>query len=157
MHFYAMDKLNFPDYKFQFKSNENKTFVFDPLRKKWMVLTPEEWVRLHCVQFLIQEKQYPASFIAVEKQITIFNTVKRFDVVIYQSNQDVSVLVECKAPREQITQKVFDQIARYNLKLKSNYLMVTNGMFHYFCQMDYDNQKYTFIKSLPPFKSVKND
>lgn len=150
-----MDKLNFPDYGFQFKSNENKSFVFDPIRKKWLTLTPEEWVRLHCVQFLIKEKNYPASLIALEKKITIYNTVKRFDIVVYQPDHTVSVLVECKAPSVAITQSSFDQIARYNLKLKSNYLMVTNGMFHYFCQMDYTNKKYLFIKSLPSYKATK--
>ena len=152
-----MELLNFPDYSFPTKSNENKPYVFDPLRKKWVVLTPEEWVRLHCVQFLIQEKNYPSSLIAVEKSIRVFNTNKRFDIVGFQSNQSVSILVECKAPSERITQETFDQIARYNLKLKSDYLMVTNGRFHYFCQMNYEQQEYIFIKTLPPFKSIKDD
>ncbi|WP_310993788.1 type I restriction enzyme HsdR N-terminal domain-containing protein [Aequorivita marina] len=144
-----MIKLNFPDYSFRFKSSENKTLVFDEIRKKFVVLTPEEWVRLHTVQFLIQEKKYPKSLINVEKQLKLNKTTKRYDVVIYNSDGSIFLIVECKAPSIKISQLTFDQIARYNLALKSEFLMVTNGLDHYFCRMDYENERYIFLRELP--------
>jgi hypothetical protein len=116
-----MQKLNLPNYKFRVKSNENKTLIFDNLRKKYMVLTPEEWVRQHFVQFLIQEKKYPVSLIALEKQLTINNRKKRTDILVFNKEGYPEIIVECKAPKIKITQATFDQIARYNLKLKANF------------------------------------
>jgi len=127
-----MHKLNLTAYTFKLKSNEKHTLIFDNLRKKYFVLTPEEWVRQHFVQFLIDEKKYPVSLIALEKQLTINNLKKRTDIVIYNKLGDPDIIVECKAPHIKITQATFDQIARYNLKLKANYLIVTNGLEHFF-------------------------
>lgn len=147
-----MQKLNFPEYSFRFKSSENKTLVFDEVRKKFVVLTPEEWVRIHTVQFLLNEKKYPKSLINVEKQLKLNDTIKRYDVVVFNNDGSVFLIVECKAPSIPITQLTFDQIARYNLTLGSQYLMVTNGLEHYFCQMDFENERYIFLKEIPNYK-----
>ena len=144
-----MQKLNFPVYSFRFKNSENKVAIFDEIRKKFIILTPEEWVRQHVVKFLIEEKKYPKSYINVEKLIKVNGLNKRYDVVIFQPNGALSLLVECKAPEIKITQTTFDQIARYNMTLKADYLMVTNGLNHYFCKMDFENEKYTFLEELP--------
>jgi hypothetical protein len=143
-----MVKLNFPDYTFRFKNSENKISIFDEIRKKFVILTPEEWVRQNAVQWLLQEKKVPKSLLNVEKSIKINDLIKRYDVVVYQSNGNIKLLVECKAPSITITQQTFDQIARYNLKLKAEFLMVTNGLNHYFCQMDFENEKYIFLNDL---------
>ena len=146
-----MQKLNFPTYSFRFKNSENKVSIFDEIRKKFILLTPEEWVRQHVVQFLLQDKKYPKSYINVEKLIKINDLSKRYDVVVFQPNGEIFLLIECKAPEVAISQQTFDQIARYNLVLKAKYLMVTNGLNHYFCQMDFENEKYVFLKELPEY------
>lgn len=146
-----MQKLNFPAYTFRFKNSENKVAIFDVIRKKFIILTPEEWVRQHTVQFLLEEKKYPKSYINVEKLIKVNDTSKRYDIAVFKPNGELFLLIECKAPEVAISQNTFDQIARYNLKLKAEYLMVTNGLNHYFCQMDFANEKYVFLKELPNF------
>lgn len=148
-----MKKLNFPVYSFRFKNSENKVSIFDEIRKKFILLTPEEWVRQHVIQFLLQEKKYPKSLINVEKLIKINDLNKRYDGVVFQPNGEIFLLIECKAPEVPISQHTFDQIARYNLVLKAKYLMVTNGMNHYFCQMDFENEKYVFLKELPEYSN----
>jgi hypothetical protein len=147
-----MQNLNFPTYSFRFKNSENKVSIFDEIRKKFILLTPEEWVRQHVVQFLLQDKKYPKSYINVEKLIKINDLSKRYDSVVFQPNGEIFLLIECKAPEVPISQQTFDQIARYNLVLKAKYLMVTNGLNHYFCQMDFENEKYVFLKELPEYK-----
>ena len=149
-----MQKLNFPSYSFRFKNNQNKIAVFDELRKKFVILTPEEWVRQHCVRFLASEKNYPLSLINVEKQLKIASLIKRYDIVVFEPEGDIQIIVECKAPSVKITQETFDQIARYNLSIQAKYLMVTNGIQHYFCQMDYENETYIFLKELPEYSRV---
>jgi hypothetical protein len=152
MQFCIMEKLNFPDFDFSIKSKENKPYILDVIRKKWLVLTPEEWVRQHCIHYLIEVKKYPLGQIQVEKKIKINNTLKRYDLVVFNHQGRILLLAECKAPRVNISQKAFDQIARYNMVLKSQYLMISNGHHHYFCQIDFENKKYHFLKELPPFK-----
>ena len=147
-----MKKLNFPVYSFRFKNSENKVAIFDEIRKKFILLTPEEWVRQHTVKFLLQDKKFPKSYINVEKLIKINDLSKRYDVVVFQPNGEIFLLIECKAPEVPISQNTFDQISRYNLVLKAKYLMVTNGLNHYFCQMDFENEKYIFLKELPEYK-----
>lgn len=146
-----MQRLNFKEYTFRFKKIDGKLFIFDEIRKKFVVLQPEEWVRQHVVHFLIEEKKVPKSLINVEKEITINGLAKRYDIVVFSRNGNILLAVECKAPTIQISQVVFDQIARYNLMLKSEILMITNGLNHYFCQMDYQNGKYLFLKELPKY------
>ena len=146
-----MQKLNFNDYSFRFKNSENKVSIFDEIRKKFILLTPEEWVRVHVIRFLIEEKDYPKSYINVEKVVIINGMNKRYDIVVFNKDGSIFLLIECKAPEITIDQKTFDQIARYNMILKANYLMVTNGLNHYFCEMDFENEKYSFLKELPDF------
>jgi len=146
-----MQKLNFDDYDFRFRNAGGRISIFDEIRKKFVVLTPEEWVRQHVVQFLMHEKKYPKSLINVEKIITINGLTKRYDVVVFTTDGSIFILIECKAPQVKISQTVFDQIARYNMTMQSEILMVTNGLNHYFCQMDYQNEKYRFLAKLPEY------
>ena len=143
-----MQQLNFPSYSFRLKSSENKTLIFDIARKKYVVLTPEEWVRQHTIHFLHFNKKYPLSLIAIEKQLTIHNLKKRTDVIVFNRDGTPEIIVECKAPSIKISQNTFDQIARYNLTLDSNYLMVTNGLDHFYAQLDHKNESYVFLKDL---------
>jgi predicted type IV restriction endonuclease len=147
-----MQKLNFQLYNFRFKNSENKVSIFDAIRKKFIILTPEEWVRQHVVQFLIEEKKYPKSLINVEKVLKVNGLRKRYDAVVFNPDGSIFILIECKAPEIKITQATFDQIARYNMTLKAEFLMVTNGLNHYFCQMDFENEKYDFLTELPLYQ-----
>lgn len=146
-----MVSLGFPKYPVRVKSKENKPLIFDPVRKKWSMLTPEEWVRVHCLYYLTETKGYPLSWIRVEQKIEVYTTYKRFDIVIQNPNKGIELLVECKSPSVVIKQSAFDQIAQYNLKLKSKYLMITNGLIHYFCRMSIDQKSLTFIDILPDY------
>jgi len=147
-----VQKLNFPTYSFRFKNNENKRFIFDEIRKKFMVLQPEEWVRQHCVQYLMEERNYPKSLINVEKELKVNGLKKRYDIVVYNSDGSIQLIVECKAPSITINQSTFDQIARYNLALNAKYLMITNGINHYYCTMDFKEERYHFLKDIPNYK-----
>lgn len=144
-----MQLLQFSPFRFRFKNSENKVAIFDEIRKKFIQLTPEEWVRQHVVHHFIYEKNYPKSLINVEKQILVNGQTKRYDVVVYYPDGRLRILVECKAPEVLISQATFDQIARYNSALHADFLMVTNGLNHYFCQLDYANEKYHFLHELP--------
>ncbi|REE82054.1 type I restriction and modification enzyme subunit R-like protein [Lutibacter oceani] len=146
-----MQPLNLPTYKFRIKSSENKHFIFDIIRKKYMILTPEEWVRQHFIHYLIEEKKYPISLIAVEKKLTINKLTKRTDILVFNNKGVPNIIVECKAPSVKITQETFDQIARYNLKLDANYLITTNGLEHFYCKMDTKNEQYIFLKNIPAY------
>ena len=147
-----MKLLRFPTYKFRFKNSENKVAIFDLIRKKFIILTPEEWVRQHVVHYLLYDKNYPKSWINVEKIIKLKGLTKRYDVVVFNPDGSIFLLVECKAPEVKITQATFDQIARYNMTLKAQFLMVTNGLNHYFCQMDFENEAYVFLTQLPDYQ-----
>lgn len=146
-----MQPLAFPPYEFRFKNTKNKPGVFDVIRKKFVVLTPEEWVRQHCVHFLNQNLNYPLGLINVEKQLEVSGLKKRYDVVVFHPDGRIRILVECKAPSVAITQDTFDQIARYNLSLKADFLMVTNGLQHFYCQLDYQKGQYNFLPELPVY------
>ncbi len=146
-----MQQLNFPDYKFRFKNRENKPLIFDVIRKKFVILNPEEWVRQHAVHYLHNELGYPLSHINVEKQIAVHKTTKRYDIVVFKPDGSIHIIIECKAPNVDITQVTFDQIARYNFALDANYLMVSNGLKHFYCKMDYVEDRYLFLRSLPPY------
>lgn len=146
-----MQQLNFSPYSFRFKNSENKVSIFDVIRKKFIVLTPEEWVRQHVVQFLLEEKKYPHSLINVEKVLKVNGLRKRYDVVVYNPDGSIFILIECKAPEIKISQATFDQIARYNMTLNAQFLMVTNGLNHYYCQMDFENEHYIFLHELPNY------
>jgi len=146
-----MINLNLPKYSFRIKNKENKLYIFDMIRKKNIILTPEEWVRQNFIQFLINEKKYPKSLIAVEKQLRVNNVVKRTDILIFDKTGVPYIIVECKSSNIPITQDTFDQIARYNLKLNATYLIVTNGLQHFYCKMDHQKKKYVFLKEIPDY------
>ena len=144
-----MLKLNFPSYTFRFKKEDDTALIFDEIRKKFVVLTPEEWVRQHTIRMLIEEKNIPKSHINVEKQIVLNKLKKRYDIVVFNSDGSIFLIVECKAPHIKISQTTFDQIAQYNFVLNARYLMVTNGLSHYYCRMDFEEQRYHFLSELP--------
>lgn len=146
-----MQKLNFPTYSFRFKNSENKVSIFDAIRKKFVILQPEEWVRQHCVNYLIKEKGYPKSLINVEKELKINDLKKRYDIVVFNPDGSIHLIVECKAPKIKINQDTFDQIARYNITLNASYLMVTNGLNHYYCVMDFETEQYHFMQDIPNY------
>ena len=127
-----MKQLQFPTYSFRFKNSENKVAIFDEIRKKFIIISPEEWVRQHVVQFLLQDKKYPKSHINVEKLLKINNLTKRYDVVVFKPDGNISILVECKAPDISINEKVLHQIAQYNSKIQADYLWLSNGIHHKF-------------------------
>ncbi len=147
-----MQALNFPRYSFRFKSRENTLAIFDIIRKKYVMLQPEEWVRQHVIHYLIETKGYPKIRMNVEKQLHANQLKRRYDIVVFNPKGEVDILVECKAPEVNISQSTFDQIAQYNYSLKANYLMVTNGLTHYFCKTDHRNEKYSFLKDIPDFR-----
>ena len=147
-----MLKLSFPNYEFRLKKIDEKRFIFDEIRKKYIELTAEEWVRQNCIKFLINEKKYKSQLIAVEKKIILNNLTKRFDIIAYDNNGDPNLLVECKAPNIAIRQETFDQILSYNRVINSKYLMITNGIIHYYCKIDNIDNKINFLKDIPNCK-----
>lgn len=122
-----------------------------------MVLTPEEWVRQHIIHYLIKDKGYPTSLIAVEKQLTINTLKKRFDILIFNKKGLPAIVIECKSPSVKITQQTFNQISRYNLSLNATHIMVSNGLDHYYCKLDTSNQQYVFLKEMPNYHEKKNN
>ena len=152
-----MEALNLPTYSFKIKSEGQRKYIFDGVRKKYIQLTPEEWVRQNFVQFLIQEKKYPESLISIEMFFKINKLMKRSDIVIFNKQGNPVVIVECKSSRVKISQDTFDQIARYNMKFKVDYLIVTNGINHYCCMMDSMKNKYTFINEIPTFEELNHN
>ena len=149
-----MKKLNLPAYEFKLKQEGKKTKIFDALRKKELVLTPEEWVRQHVVQFLIEERNFPRGLIALEKGLKLNGLTKRADILVYSKNGNPLFMVECKAPEVKITQTVFDQISRYNISLNLPYLMVTNGLEHFCAKIDFIEKNVSFLKEIPQFEEL---
>ena len=143
--------LDLPKAPLRLKKKADQVFVWCEIRKMDLLCTPEEWVRQHLIHYLISEKNYPTSLINVEKQLEINGLKKRYDVVVFNSDGSIEILVECKAPEIEINQTTFDQIARYNMNLKANYLIVTNGLKHFYCKMDFRQEKYTFLRDIPDF------
>ncbi len=144
-----MQKLNFPAYSFRYKNKENKPYIFDIVRKDYYLLTPEEWVRQHVIHYLIKEKNYSPLLISVEKQLDINGLKRRFDIVVFNKKLKPYLLIECKAPQIPIDQKTFDQANRYNWLLKAPYLLLTNGLKHYICEIDFDENNYKFLTEIP--------
>jgi hypothetical protein len=147
-----MKVLNLPTYQFKFKQKEGRAQIFDEIRKRYVALTPEEWVRQNFLQYLIQEKKFPSSLISVEAGLKYNQLQKRMDVLAYDKLGSPYLMVECKAPEVKITQDVFDQIARYNIVFKVKYLVVTNGLQHFCCMMDYENTTYQYLEQIPVFE-----
>lgn len=149
-----MTQLNLPQASLKIIQQDNKPYVFDILRKKYIQITPEEWVRQHFVHFLINQKSFPKSLMANEVLLHLNTMQRRCDTVVYQKNLSPSVIIEYKAPHIKITQQVFNQISRYNFVLQVDYLIVSNGLNHYCCKMDYDNKTYTFLQDIPSYSEL---
>lgn len=149
-------QLDFPSYPFKIKQEISVTYIFDDIRKKYLVLTPEEWVRQHVVQYIIREKGYPKSLIKLEGGLKLNSLQKRTDVVVFNTRGEKILLIECKAPSVKITQKTFDQIARYNLVHKVPLLFVSNGLQHFTCEINLQQQSYRFLENLPAFEKSCN-
>lgn len=143
--------LNFPEYPFRIKQENNAMYIFDEIRKKFLLLSPEEWVRQHLVQFLIRDKKYPRSLIKLEGGLKLNSLQKRTDILLFNSSGEKILLVECKAPSVKISQDTFDQIARYNFIHRVKWLLVSNGLQHYCCEIDFDNKSYRFVEELPEY------
>ena len=146
-----MIDLCFPNYEFRIKNRHNKKYIFDLIRKKFILLTHEEWVRQNCIMFLINEQKIPKVLINVEKKIKVNHLTKRYDIIVYKPNGSVFLLVECKSPKVNINQETFNQISIYNSEIIAKYLMLTNGLFNYYCSIDYSNQCYKFVKDFPKY------
>jgi type I site-specific restriction endonuclease len=149
-----MIQLNLPSYPIKFKEEGGKQYIFDFIRKKYLVNTPEEWVRQNFIQFLIQEKKYPASLIAIEKGLKLNELQKRADGVVHDANGNPIVLIEFKAPSIRITETTFEQISRYNMVFKVPYLIVSNGLNHYCCKIDFTENSFEFIKEIPEYNQL---
>lgn len=149
-----MKKLNLPEFDFTFRLHDGKKQILDIIRKKYVSLTPEEWVRQNFIAWLLLHKNYPAGLIGIEKEIRVNKLKKRFDAIVYNKNHKPEILIECKAPEVAIAQKVFDQAAVYNMTLHVRYLIVTNGMEHYCCTVDPEKRKYSFLDDIPAYAGL---
>jgi hypothetical protein len=143
--------LSLPIYKLKMKSEGEKTYIFDVVRKKYLLLTNEEWVRQNFIHYLNKEKKYPFGLMGVEQMVKYNSLKTRADIVMYNTEGKANIIVECKAPDVKITQDTFNQIAKYNSQLKVKYLLVTNGMNHYCCKMDYESNRITFLEEIPSY------
>lgn len=152
-----MQALNLPSYPCKIKRSGQNSQIFDPIRRKYVRLSPEEWVRQHFINFLIRVKHVPPNLLAVEMQLDLNGLTKRCDLVVYSRNMKPILLVECKAPEVSITQDTFDQIARYNLVLDVALLSVTNGLSHFYCTMDHRKKSYRFIEDLPLYEALSGN
>lgn len=143
-------ELSLPGFEYKVKKKDGNMMIYDTVRKKYVALTPEEWVRQHVVHYLIDHKGYPGALVAVEKEISLYGLRRRFDVVCFDRNGEPLLIVECKAPAISLSQKVFDQVFGYNLALAARYVAITNGIKHY-CGEIKAGTTFTFSEDFPPF------
>ena len=148
-----MERLNLPTYSFKLKSEEGRKLIFDEIRKKYVILTPEEWVRQHFIQYLVRMKSYPAALIEIERQFTYNRLTKRADILVNDRNAKPVLLVECKAPDVKINQETFTQAALYNLKFNLKYLVLTNGLDHFCCKFE-GSGRYRFLDDIPGYGEI---
>ena len=149
-----MYSLNLPSYPIKIKEKGEKQLIFDFLRRKYVALTPEEWVRQHFVHFLVEHKGYPQALLANEVELKVGEKKLRCDTLLYNRDLMPRMIIEYKAPTIQLQQKTFDQISAYNLLLKVDYLVISNGLQHYCCKMDYTQQRYSFLEQLPDYEKL---
>ena len=149
-----MFRLNLPQYEIKIGEKDGKRTIFDFLRRKYVALTPEEWVRQHFTHFLVAQKGYPKGLLANEVELRVGEKRLRCDTVLYNKEGQPRMIVEYKAPTIQLQQKTFDQISIYNLLLHVDYLIVSNGLQHYCCKMDYEGQKYVFVEGIPDYENL---
>ena len=147
-----MVHLNLPQYPLKRrKSEEGREDIFDPFRKKWIKLTPEEWVRQNFLTWLVMEKKFPLALIAVERSLKVNKMSRRFDAVLFRSDGSTGILMEFKAPHIKLSYHVVDQIAAYNTTVKADYLILSNGLIHFCVKMDYKNNRTTFLTEIPEY------
>lgn len=146
-----MYRLNLPQYEIKIGGTREKPTILDILRKKYVSLTPEEWVRQHFIHYLIEHKGYPKAYLANEIELRLGKKKLRCDSLLYNNVLLPQMIIEYKAPTIPLTQKVFDQISTYNLLLRVDYLVVSNGLQHFCCKMDYEHQRYMFLKEIPDY------
>jgi type I site-specific restriction endonuclease len=151
-----MESLNLPTYSFKLKSEGGRNLIFDEIRRRYVALTPEEWVRQNFIRYLIGEKAYPAALIALEKHFKYNRMQKRSDILVYNRGGLPVLMVECKAPEVKVNQAVFNQIALYNLKFNVPYLIVTNGINHYCCRYKKDQGRYEFLEDIPEYSLLSH-
>jgi len=149
-----MYALNLPAYDFTIRQIDGKEMILDPVRRKYVRLTPEEWVRQHFVQYLVREQGVPAALVAVEMGFAYQGMQRRADVVVYDRQGRPLMMVECKAPDVAVRQDVLDQVARYNKVVQARYLVVTNGLIHYCCVLDREAHTYRFLEALPRYEAL---
>ena len=149
-----MNSLNLPPYPIKITERGEKRLIFDFLRRKYVALTPEEWVRQHFVHYLIEHKGYPKGLMGNEVELRVGDKRLRCDTILYNKETKPRMIIEYKAPTIQLQQKTFDQISVYNLLLKVDYLVVSNGLQHYCCKMDYEHQRYSFLKEIPDYENL---
>ena len=149
-----MFRLNLPQYEIKIGEKDGKRTIFDFLRRKYVALTPEEWVRQHFTHYLTEHKGYPKGLMGNEVELHVGEKRLRCDTILYNIQAQPQMIIEYKAPTIQIQQKTFDQIAAYNLLLHVDYLIVSNGLQHYCCKMDYEHQKYLFLQDIPDYKNL---
>ncbi len=148
-------ELNLPPYtEARIKKNEDGLFIFDVLRRKYVSLTPEEWVRQNFINYLIKFKGYSPTLMNNEVKLSLNGMTRRCDSILYSQNMQPKMIIEYKAPNIRITQKVFDQICRYNMTLKVDYLIISNGMEHFCCRIDYENSSYVFLEDIPNYNEL---
>lgn len=146
--------LNLPAFDINTRTYKGQQQVFDPIRKKFVALTPEEWVRQHIINYLVEHKSFPAGLIAVEHPVVLSGMQQRVDIVVFSRSGDPVLVVECKADSVKITQDTFAQAARYNLVLKASYLVVSNGLKHYCSRVDLENKKFTPLPNIPMYDDL---
>ncbi|MDR9397964.1 type I restriction enzyme HsdR N-terminal domain-containing protein [Salibacter sp.] len=149
-----MQKLNFPEYEFSIRNVAKKTQIFDQTRKRYYVLTPEEWVRQHLVEYLVHELGFPRSLLEIEKSLTLNKMHKRADLLVRDKSGNPILLAECKAPDVKVTQKTFDQAGRYNMVFRVPYLLITNGVQHFCAQIDFNRNSYKFLREIPSYEEL---
>jgi hypothetical protein len=149
-----LKELNLPPYSFKITGETGSEMIFDPIRRKYVRLTPEEWVRQNFAQYLIREGHYPAGLMSIEAMFTMNKLKKRIDILIHDRMGQPVLLVECKAPDIPLNDKVFDQIVTYNMEFKVPYIVVTNGMNHFVCKIDHENKKYDFLLVIPLYEDI---
>jgi hypothetical protein len=149
-----MQRLNFPEYQFKIKEEKGKAKIFDEARKKYVSLSPEEWVRQHVIQYLNKEKEIPLGLISVEAGLEVYKTFKRYDITVYNRKASPVLIVECKAPHIRLDREVVEQALRYNLSLKVDYIMLTNGMSHLFLKLDKSDSTWKQLREIPDYSML---
>lgn len=149
-----MESLNLPTYSFKLKSERGRKFIFDEIRRKYVALTPEEWIRQNFVRYLVSEKSFPAALITVEQQFEYNRMVKRADILVYNRSGKPVMIIECKSPGTKINQQTFNQIALYNLRFNVPFLAVTNGLVHYCCEYYGQGEGHRFLEQIPDYSEL---